>query len=101
MNELPHTPRHRRGLASRAFSRLLLALIAAYRATLSPIIGRQCRFLPTCSLYAREAIATHGVRRGCLLAVRRLSRCHPWGPAGYDPVPPPSPRSERSPSQPD
>lgn len=77
-----------RSLPSRVIARGLLGLIAAYRATLSPIIGRQCRFQPTCSLYAREAIETHGVRRGVWLAARRVCRCHPWGPVGYDPVPP-------------
>ena len=77
----------RRSLASRVVTRLVLGLIGAYRATLSPIIGRQCRFQPTCSLYAREAFITHGVRRGGWLAARRLCKCHPWGPSGYDPVP--------------
>ena len=60
----------------------------AYKLTLSPWIGRQCRFSPTCSDYAAEALIAHGPLRGGLLAARRLCRCHPWGGSGYDPVPP-------------
>ena len=60
----------------------------AYKLTLSPWIGRQCRFLPTCSDYAAEALILHGPARGSWLAVRRLCRCHPWGGSGYDPLPP-------------
>ena len=60
----------------------------AYKLTLSPWIGRQCRFLPTCSDYAREALITHGPLRGGWLATKRLCSCHPWGRSGYDPVPP-------------
>jgi len=63
-------------------------VIYAYKATLSPFIGRQCRFEPTCSSYALEAYRTHGVLRGTALAARRLSRCHPLCKGGYDPVPP-------------
>jgi putative membrane protein insertion efficiency factor len=62
--------------------------LRAYKLTLSPLIGRQCRFLPTCSEYAAEALIAHGPWRGGLLAARRLCRCHPWGGAGYDPPPP-------------
>jgi putative membrane protein insertion efficiency factor len=61
----------------------------AYKLTLSPLIGRQCRFLPTCSDYAAEALIMHGPWRGGLLAVKRVCRCNPWGGSGYDPVPPP------------
>jgi putative membrane protein insertion efficiency factor len=68
--------------------RLLIALIDAYRLLLSPFFGTQCRFHPTCSGYAREAIAVHGALRGCWLAARRLLKCHPWHPGGIDPVPP-------------
>lgn len=68
-------------------ARLLLALIWLYRHTLSSFMGRQCRFLPTCSAYADEAIRLYGPWRGGLLALRRIGRCHPWGGAGYDPVP--------------
>lgn len=69
-------------------ARLLLGLIFVYRVTLSSIMGRQCRFLPTCSEYAAEAIRLHGVRRGGALAFKRVTRCHPWGGSGFDPVPP-------------
>ena len=60
----------------------------AYKLTLSPLIGRQCRFLPTCSDYAKAALIDHGLLKGGSLTVRRLCRCHPWGGSGYDPVPP-------------
>jgi len=63
--------------------------LRAYKLTLSPLIGRQCRFLPTCSEYAAQALILHGPARGSWLAARRLCRCHPWGSAGYDPVPRP------------
>jgi len=74
-------------------ARLLLFLIKAYQWTLSPILGRCCRFQPTCSQYAAEAIAGWGALSGTLLAVRRVLRCHPWHPGGYDPPPLP-PRQE-------
>lgn len=64
-----------------------LAAIWLYRLFLSPFLGRQCRFLPTCSHYAEEALLRHGPLRGGWLALRRLARCHPWGGSGYDPVP--------------
>ncbi len=60
----------------------------AYKLTLSPWIGRQCRFTPTCSDYAAEALIRHGPLRGGWLAARRVVRCHPWGGSGLDPVPP-------------
>lgn len=69
---------------------LLLALIDGYRLLLSPFFGRQCRFYPTCSNYAREAIEIHGSLRGSWLAVARILRCGPWHPGGPDPVPPKS-----------
>ncbi len=62
--------------------------IRFYQFFISPVLPPSCRFLPTCSAYAIEAIMTHGVLRGSWLALRRLSRCHPWGDSGYDPVPP-------------
>lgn len=62
--------------------------LRAYKLTLSPLIGRQCRFLPTCSEYAAEALISHGPWRGGALAARRLCRCNPWGGSGYDPPPP-------------
>jgi putative membrane protein insertion efficiency factor len=68
--------------------RVLLVLISAYRVLLSPLLGASCRFYPTCSTYAIEAIETHGAARGTWLAVKRILRCHPWHPGGFDPVPP-------------
>jgi uncharacterized protein len=65
----------------------LLLGLDVYRALVRPMIGPACRFAPSCSLYAAEAIERHGPLRGFLLAVRRLGRCHPWNPGGYDPVP--------------
>lgn len=70
-------------------SRGLNLVIAAYQAVLSPILGGACRFHPSCSRYAREAIRAHGAAAGSLLAVRRLLRCHPFTPGGHDPVPAP------------
>jgi putative membrane protein insertion efficiency factor len=67
--------------------RLLLVLIRFYQLCLSPFFGGQCRFYPTCSVYAAEAIDTHGALRGGWLAVRRLLRCHPFHPGGVDLVP--------------
>jgi putative membrane protein insertion efficiency factor len=71
---------------------LLRALIWFYRHTFSYFLGRQCRFLPTCSAYADEAILLHGPVRGSALAFRRFCRCHPWGGQGFDPVPLPPKR---------
>lgn len=76
-----------------AISGILLA-INGYRRFISPLLGPRCRFYPSCSDYAARAIRTHGLGRGTLLAVRRLVRCHPWNPGGYDPVPPA--RADRS-----
>ncbi|HJR45233.1 MAG TPA: membrane protein insertion efficiency factor YidD [Actinomycetota bacterium] len=69
-------------------ARLLIALIGVYRRFVSPLFAPHCRFHPTCSSFAVEAIATHGALRGTVLAVRRLGRCHPWSVGGVDPVPP-------------
>ena len=63
-------------------------LIRAYQRIVSPLLGQRCRFHPSCSQYALEAIDTHGAARGTWLALRRLLRCHPLHPGGYDPVPP-------------
>jgi putative membrane protein insertion efficiency factor len=65
----------------------ILLLIRMYQLTLSSLLGRQCRFLPTCSDYARQAIEKHGILCGGRLALRRIGRCHPWGGEGFDPVP--------------
>jgi putative membrane protein insertion efficiency factor len=70
------------------YERCVRGALRAYKLTLSPLIGRQCRFLPTCSEYATEVLISHGFVRGSALTVRRLCRCHPWGGAGYDPPPP-------------
>lgn len=67
---------------------LLILPIRAYRLILSPWLGHCCRFQPSCSVYAIEALETHGPLRGLWLTVRRLARCHPWGGFGYDLVPP-------------
>ena len=77
-------------------TRILLAILAAYRRWLSPALhalspGGGCKFLPTCSEYASQAIATHGPLKGVSLAAWRLLRCHPFTPGGLDPVPPASP----------
>ena len=71
--------------------------LRAYKLTLSPLIGRQCRFLPTCSEYAAEVLVSHGPWRGGVFAARRLCRCNPWGGSGYDPPPQ---RKERGPDGP-
>ncbi|MCB1747173.1 MAG: membrane protein insertion efficiency factor YidD [Gammaproteobacteria bacterium] len=65
----------------------MVALIHGYRVVLSPLLGPRCRYLPSCSAYALEALERHGLLRGGWLAVRRVLRCHPWGGSGYDPVP--------------
>jgi len=66
---------------------LLLGLLSIYRYGISPMLGRNCRFYPSCSHYAHEAIERHGALHGGWLAAKRVSRCHPFHPGGYDPVP--------------
>lgn len=83
----PVAPIRRPGLAAR----VLVAPIAVYRRFVSPLLGPRCRFYPTCSAYAVQALQQHGAVKGLWLAVRRLLRCHPWNPGGYDPVPPAGP----------
>ena len=65
----------------------LLALVQLYRIAISPWLGANCRFEPTCSEYALQALREHGAFRGSWLAAKRIGRCHPWGGSGYDPVP--------------
>jgi len=67
---------------------LLTGLIRAYRALVAPLLGPRCRFAPSCSAYAIEALQTYGAARGAWLTVRRLARCHPFHRGGVDPVPP-------------
>jgi hypothetical protein len=69
------------------FARLILILIRGYRAGISPMLRQSCRYTPTCSAYAEEAVGRYGAAKGSWLALRRLLRCHPWGGTGYDPVP--------------
>lgn len=68
-------------------ARILQGAVRAYQLVLSPVLGGQCRFYPSCSAYAMEALERHGAARGSVLAVRRVLRCHPWHPGGSDPVP--------------
>jgi len=69
-------------------ARLMRAAVGGYRVLISPVLPVACRFGPTCSEYAMDAIACHGAARGGWLALRRILRCHPWGGSGFDPVPP-------------
>ncbi|MCW2852998.1 MAG: yidD [Nocardioides sp.] len=66
---------------------VVIGLLKAYRAVISPLYGQVCRYHPSCSAYALEAVQQHGTVRGGWLAARRLARCHPWAAGGYDPVP--------------
>jgi putative membrane protein insertion efficiency factor len=67
--------------------KLFVGIIRGYQYLISPLLGNHCRFYPSCSHYAAEAIETHGPARGSWLAFRRLSKCHPWHQGGFDPVP--------------
>ncbi|MFQ6017322.1 MAG: membrane protein insertion efficiency factor YidD [Kiloniellaceae bacterium] len=66
---------------------ILIGFVRVYQLALSPVLPMSCRYLPSCSQYACEALARHGVLRGGWLAIARIARCHPWGGDGYDPVP--------------
>ncbi len=72
---------------TRALAVPLIGLVQLYRLLISPWLGANCRFQPTCSEYTIEALKTHGALRGSVLAAKRIGRCHPWGGSGYDPVP--------------
>ena len=74
----------------------LLGLVWLYRYVISPLIGANCRYQPTCSAYAEEALRKHGAFRGTWLTIKRVSRCHPWGGSGYDPVPGNDDRSDEA-----
>ena len=76
--------------------RLLLLLLRGYQLGISPFLGQNCRFYPSCSDYAAQAIDLHGPAHGSLLAARRLCKCHPWHPGGLDPVPAPAQSSGHS-----
>ena len=78
---------------SRLVGQVLVLPLRAYQLVVSPLIGPRCRFYPSCSAYAVEALTTHGAVKGTWLAARRLLRCHPWNPGGLDPVPPRRPRA--------
>jgi putative membrane protein insertion efficiency factor len=71
----------------RIFSLPFIGLIKAYQWIISPVIGPKCRYTPSCSQYAVEALQKHGIFKGGWLTLKRISRCHPWGGHGYDPVP--------------
>ena len=75
-------------------ARILLSVIRLYRRWISPLTPPSCRFTPTCSAYAEQAVRQHGALRGGWLALRRLLRCHPFGDSGYDPVPGTTPHHE-------
>ncbi|WP_277997021.1 membrane protein insertion efficiency factor YidD [Neomoorella humiferrea] len=64
----------------------MIASIRFYQIFISPVLGKRCRFYPSCSQYTIEALEKYGILQGCYLAVRRLIRCHPWHPGGYDPL---------------
>jgi len=66
---------------------MAVQVLRFYKAAVSPLLPSACRYVPTCSVYAREAIERHGLKRGAWLALRRLARCHPFRPGGFDPVP--------------
>ena len=72
---------------AKALRFILITLIRAYKKLISPILPRSCRFYPSCSSYALEALQKHGLGKGFLLSVKRISKCHPFHPGGYDPVP--------------
>jgi uncharacterized protein len=75
------------GVMQKIMTAFLVVLVKGYQLALSPFFGQQCRFTPTCSHYAIEALQTHGAAKGTLLAAKRILRCHPWHAGGHDPVP--------------
>lgn len=79
---------HEEGESRSAAARAVMAALVGYKRWISPLLPPACRFEPTCSEYMRDAVSVHGLGAGLWLGVRRLARCHPWNPGGYDPVPP-------------
>lgn len=73
---------------NRLIKTVLMGIIRGYQLLISPILGPRCRFMPTCSQYALEALRIHGILRGVGLTIKRIGRCHPGSEGGYDPVPP-------------
>ncbi len=84
---MKHTIIHIAGRVKAIVQWFFLLLIRIYQTCISPLTPAACRYTPTCSQYAKEAIVKHGPLRGCWLAFKRIMRCHPWGGSGYDPVP--------------
>ena len=87
-----HVPRpasSTHGIEGTVIDRLFIAVLRGYKRWISPLLGPRCRFHPSCSEYAMQAIARFGALRGSWLAMRRIARCHPLHPGGHDPVPPP------------
>lgn len=73
-------------MAVSAAARLAVSLIGFYQKAVSPLLGSHCRFFPSCSEYSRRAVKLHGLKEGGAMALRRVARCHPFNPGGYDPV---------------
>jgi len=74
-------------IMSKFFTYLIISLIKIYKFLLSPLLGMNCRFQPTCSNYCEQAIERYGLIKGLILFMKRISKCHPWGDSGFDPVP--------------
>jgi|TARA_B100001540_G_C15382591_1_gene450778 putative membrane protein insertion efficiency factor len=74
-------------MISKSIAYILVFLIKSYQLLISPLLGQNCRYLPTCSEYSAQSIREHGVIKGIALSLKRISKCHPWGSHGYDPVP--------------
>ncbi len=75
------------GSGDNTMAKILIVLIRAYKLLLSPLVGWHCRFQPTCSHYAKDALLAHGILKGSFLGIKRVLKCHPWGGSGHDPVP--------------
>ena len=75
-----------KNLVENIFMKIILGILKTYKYIISPILGTNCRFLPSCSDYAQEAISKKGIIKGCHLSLKRLTKCHPWGKSGYDPL---------------